>query len=833
MSKKILYLVDGTSVCYRSFFAINLSTREGFPTGAVYGFYQTLKKIITKYEPSYMGICFDVSRKTFRQEKFKEYKIQRPPLPDDLGVQIPLIRKLVSYLGITIVDKEGFEADDVIAYFCQKASKLGVKVVVISSDKDLCQLIDDDKVSVYDYNKDRIINESTFLKEYGFMPVLIQDYLSLAGDSSDNIPGAKGIGKVGATKLIKEFGRVENIFDNLDKLSPKLQNLIKANKEMIILSKELVKLQSPDLDLDLQDLEVKEADKDKVYKMFSELEFRSLLKDITPNFEALNINIKEGILKKDLPGLDTLFFTTAGSEIFLFNQLDKQVYKDDILNLKSILEDEKVKKVSCNLKEQLKNLEGIDCKGVHFDVAIAAYLLDSSLPDYELSTLVSFYLKEHISGQECGLAPESIYKLYKLLSVKLKEEELNMLFYDIEMPLIRLLDKMRNHGVKIDLKTLSRLLEEMNKEAKTLEKTVFTEAGEEFNLNSPKQLAVILFDKLKIKPIKKTKTGYSTGEEVLDILSQDYPVAKAILEYRHLNKLKTTYVVPLIEEAKNNKGILRAQFNQTSTQTGRLSSSSPNLQSIPVKGKFSLRLREAFIPSFKGGYLLSGDYSQIELRILAHLSGDEQLIEAFRNNEDIHNFTATLLFDLDIKEVNETQRNLAKRVNFGIIYGMSSYGLARELKISPMEAQMFIDNYFLRYKGVKKYIDGLCRQAVEEGFIRTILGRKRKLANINSSNNKLREIAYRQAINTPVQGSCADLIKVAMVRINNELIKDKMQARLIMQIHDELIFDVPEEELTKTKSLIKSHMEQAMDLKVPIKVNIKAGRNWAQMESVS
>lgn len=832
MSKKTLYLIDGTSLCYRAFFAINLSTREGFPTGAVYGFYQTLKKIIAKFNPLYLGVCFDVSRKTFRQEKFKEYKIQRPPLPDALSAQFPLIRKLVSYLGMTIVEQEGYEADDVIAYFCNKTFKEDLEAIVISSDKDLLQLINN-KVSIYDYYKDQVIDEEIFLKEYGFKPILIQDYLSLVGDSSDNIPGAKGIGKIGAGKLVKEFGSIENIFSNVDKLSSKMQELLKNNKEMINLSKELVTLQSPNLDLDWSDLKIKNPDYKEVYKMFSELEFKSLLKDFSQPTCSLDIEIKEKDLKKDLSGSKELIFSLSENDILVFNQKDNCIYKDKVSNLKDILEDKNTKKISCGFYKYLQSLKEVDWQGLYFDVGIAAYLLDSSLADYELVTIVSYFLDGQISSDFHQFTPYFICKLYRELSVKLKEENLEVLFYDIEMPLIQLLDKMQSYGLKIDFKALSKLFSDMEKEGKEIEENIFKTAGEKFNLNSPKQLAVVLFDKLKIKPFKKTKTGYSTSEEVLEVLSEAHPIAKDILEYRHLSKLKTTYVLPLIEAVKNNKGILHAQFNQTATQTGRLSSSTPNLQSIPVKGKFSFSLREAFISSFEEGYLVSGDYSQIELRILAHLSADEELIEAFKQNEDIHTFTATLLFEIKKQEVSDYQRDLAKRVNFGIIYGMSSYGLAKELKISPQEAQIFIDSYFLRYQGVKRYINRLCLQAEKEGAVKTILGRKRRLFNIKSTNIQLKDMAYRQAINTPIQGSCADLIKIAMVRINRELKKQNLKTRLIMQIHDELVFDVPKEEVNTVKLLAKENMEKAMDLIVPIRIKMKVGHNWAQMESLS
>ncbi|MCK4519830.1 MAG: DNA polymerase I [Candidatus Omnitrophica bacterium] len=834
MSKKTLYLVDGTSLCYRSFFALKLSTSTGFPSGAVYGVYLTLKKIISKYNPSYMGICFDVSRKTFRHKKFKEYKINRPALPEDLKVQIPLIKKLVSSLGIKIIEKEGFEADDVIASLCDKAVKNGLTVVIASSDKDLCQLIDSDKVSVYNYNKDKFIDKDDFFKEYGFEPKFMIDYLSLAGDSTDNIPGAKGIGKVGAAKLIKEFGSLENISKNLNKLPQKARDILTKNKEMISLSRELVELSLPDVGLKCRDLKVGEPDSKGLYEMFRELGFKAFLKNIPAPSLNLGLKVKAGIPKELLERLakETLALFIKGEECFLFDGDKKDIYKVPIPAVKEILEDEKIKKISYGFKSQLSQVRDIEIKGLWFDVKIAAYLLDSALPDYTLSTLVSHYLAEHFSRIPPEYIPYFVFQLYRLLSVKLKEENLDKLFFDIEMPLVTILGKMQIQGVKVERETLKRLQKTVDKKGESLKGEIFKISGKEFNLNSPKQLAAILFLHLGIPPLKKTKTGYSTNEEVLDKLSSQYPIAGLVLEYRHLNKLKTTYIVPLIEGVENNEGVLRAQFNQTGTQTGRLSSSSPNLQSIPVKGEFSQGLRKAFVPSRGGGCIFSGDYSQIELRILASLSGDENLIQAFKQNLDIHNFTAALLFGVEIEKVSDSQRNMAKKVNFGIVYGMSSFGLSRELKISPTEAQNFINDYFRRYPKIKEYIDRTYVQAEKKGFVTTILGRRRKLPDINSSNIQLKEFARRQAINAPIQGSCADLIKVAMVKIDKELTERKLKTKLIMQIHDELVFDVAPGELEEVKVFIKKYMEEAIKLIVQVKVNLEAGKNWGQMKEI-
>ncbi len=831
MSRKILYLVDGTSLCYRSFFALRLSTSAGFPSGAVYGVFLTLKKIISKHNPSYMGVCFDVSRKTFRQKKFKEYKINRPLMPDDLKLQIPLIKKLVSSLGIKIIEKEGFEADDLIASICNKALKNNLSVVIASSDKDLCQLIESDRVSVYNYNKDKFIDKDDFFKEYGFDPKSIVDYLSLAGDSTDNIPGAKGIGKIGAAKLIKEFGSLENVFKNLDSLAPKTRDILIKSREMIFLSKELVELSLPEVDLNCRDLKIGELDSGSLYEMFQRLEFKAFLKGLPAPSLNLGLEVKSGISEKLLDRLAKEELVSFGNdkEFFLFDRDKKHIYKVSASAIKEVLENEEVKKISYAFKDQLFQVRGAELKGLWFDVKIAAYLLDSALPDYTLPTLVSHYLAEHFSEIPPEFIPYFAYQLYRLLSVKLREENLDKLFFEVEMPLVKILSKMQIQGVRVEAKVLKKLQKAVDKKSEGLKGKIFKISGKEFNLNSPKQLAAMLFERLSIPPLKKTKTGYSTNEEVLSKLSSQYPIAGLILEYRHLNKLKTTYIIPLIEGVEKNKGVLHTQFNQTGTQTGRLSSSSPNLQSIPAKGEFSQGLREAFVPSCKEGCILSGDYSQIELRILASLSGDQNLIQAFDQGLDIHAVTAALILGIKIEEVSDSQRNTAKRVNFGIVYGMSSFGLSRELKISPAQAQNFIDDYFQRYPKVKEYMNKTYAQAEKKGFATTILGRRRKLPDINSSNIQLREFARRQATNAPIQGSCADLIKVAMVRIDKELTKRGLKTRLIMQIHDELVFDVAPGELSEVKIFVKKYMEEAIKLIVPVKVNLKAGKNWGQM----
>jgi len=817
-----IYLIDATSICYRSFYAIKLSTSKGFYTGAIYGFVQTLNKIRNKFFPNYIGICFDVSRKTFRQEKFKEYKINRPAIPDSLKIQLPIIRKLVFAFGLSLLEKEGLEADDIIAYVTDRAKEKNIPVIIVSSDKDIYQLLEDNKVSIYNPVSDKLITEKDFLKEFGFSPKFMVDYLALVGDSVDNIPGAKGIGKITASKLIMDFQTIENIFDNLEKIPIKLKDLLLKEKENIFLSKELAKLHREDLDIDLEDLRKKEEDYNTIYNIFNELEFKSLLKEIEPPSFNLEINIEEEGL--DFDESLTYIFWSDKDFSYIFSS-DYTVYKIKNSKMLPFLKNEKIKKVSYDFKSQMHILD-TDIKGIYFDVMIAGYIVMPSLVSYSLSNLCFYYLNKFIKDIPNYAICYFIEKLYKVLKEKLKENDLEDLFFNIEMPLIEILYQMEKNGIKIDMDKMSILLKEVDSDLKKIEDRIFKVSKREFNINSPQQLQKVLFEDLKIKPIQKTKTGFSTSEEVLEKLSKEYEIAKLILEYRQLNKLKTTYITPIIEMAKLNNSKIYTNFNQTATETGRLSSSSLNLQSIPTKGKFSSLLRSAFVSSFPDGYIASFDYSQIELRILAHLSGDENLKSAFLNDLDVHSYTASILFSKDKDSVTEEERSIAKTVNFGIIYGMSSYGLSKQLNISQEKAESFIDEYFLRYPKVKEYIQKIYDEVEEKGYVTTIFKRRRELLKIKSSNQQLRELAKRQAINTPIQGLAADLIKIAMIKIYNEFRNRNLKTKILLQIHDELIFDVPKDELDIVIEVVRENMQNALKLDVPIKVNIKYAKTW-------
>ncbi|MDD5441475.1 MAG: DNA polymerase, partial [Candidatus Omnitrophica bacterium] len=627
---------------------------------------------------------------------------------------------------------------------------------------------------------------------------------------------------------------IENIYNNIDSIKGKLKEKLISSKENVFLSKELVKLYDVPLHCKLNEFETKQPNNEALYSFFSEMEFKQFLQDIQLSETGAHITeALRGIPESFLSKGGNAFFYSAEDKVYIYDEVHDELLYEDKENFAKILNSFDSKKIITfdiqSMPDDIVNiLRGKDC----FDIKIAAYLADSGLVNYQIETLSVRFLSEHLPGNDFIAKARYVYLLYQKLKNVLKEDKTEKLFYDIEMPLLFILHDMKKAGVYFDLKKAKKIEKKVAEEMDGIRKEIFDEAGEEFNLNSPSQIGHILFEKLKLPVIKKNKTGFSTGEEVLEKLSKDFKIAGHILEYRKLNKLSGTYITPL-EVAAASDGYIHANFNQTVTQTGRLSSSSPNLQSIPAKGKFSDILRSVFKSSFSDGSLLACDYSQIELVIMAHFSGEKNLLKAFSTGEDVHTYTAALLFDIKKDEVTPAQRAVAKRVNFGVLYGMGQYGLARELDISPFQAQQFIDNYFLRYSDVEKYLRKVEETAQKNGYITTILGRRRYFPDFKNTNKNLIDFAKRQAVNTPIQGSCADIIKQAMVNIASEFDRRKLKARLIMQIHDELIFDVPKNELKEVKSIAKKCMETAVKLNIPIKVKIKEGPDWGSMKEVS
>ncbi len=861
MSLPRLFLIDAHALCYRSYFAIKeLSTSYGQATNAVYGFLSTLRKILRDYQPDYMAVCFDVGKKTLRQEKYTEYKIHRPAMPDNLISQIPLIKEVVAAYRLPQFELEGFEADDVIATITEKVSRENLEVVIVSGDKDMMQLVDAEKVKIFNVRKDEIIPYSQLQETFGIDPKRMADYLGLVGDQSDNIPGVIGIGEVTARELINQFGTLENILANINDIkSDKVREKIQNQKEQALFSKELATLdRKVPIAFELETLKVSAPDSSQLFELFKKLEFRKLAEEFAPqgstekgNSKPVHVrtltasnDIKELAAKLQKKG--TCIFLCdreQGSEDVLFSgfmfsvSLDEMLFiaEDNIGQLKPVFEDTKIIKVCHNSKECMKVLfkKDIVMKGRIFDVMLAAYLLAPSQGAFDVETLAWIYLKMPSSAND-NLAKkvELLAQMYPILEKELNEKELIKLFNEIEIPLAYVLFRMETEGVTIDQELLKELSSETEKKIEELITQLYQLAGSEFNLNSPKQLSEVLFAKLKLPVVKKTKTGFSTDEGVLLKLAEKHPLPKLILDYRQLAKLKSTYIdaLPRLVNHKTNR--LHAFFNQTGTETGRLSSNNPNLQNIPIRTELGRQIRKAFIASREDKVIISADYSQIELRILAHLSQDKNLIKAFQEGQDIHAFTAALIFDIKEAAVTSQMRNSAKRVNFGIIYGISAFGLSKDLGVSQQEAQDFIDKYFLRYPDVKKFMDEEIKKAEKNGFVLTLLNRRRYLPEIYNINATIKQFAQRQAINTPVQGSAADLLKLAMINIQKELEAKSFESKMIITVHDELVFDVLEKERVSVVEIIREQMEHPLKLSVPIKASVKVGRNWLDMQEI-
>jgi len=835
-----VYLIDATAFCYRAFYALKgLSTSWGQPTNAIYGFTNMLNKILKENHPQYLAVCFDVSRKTFRQERYSAYKINRSAMPDALSIQLPFIREIIDAYGLARFEVEGFEADDIIATIVDKLKSKDVSIVIISSDKDILQLVDE-KVKVFSPYKDegKIYSKKEVLQRYGVEPEKIIDILALMGDDTDNIPGISGIGEKTAAFLIKEFKSLDNLIKNIDKVEPSnIMQSIKENLEVIELNRQLLKLnRDVPLKIELEDLRVKEPDYIRLYSIFKKLEFKRLLKDL-----PLKVDLdfqKEEFIKVDLKELknfikdELLIYCNYQSDEILLASPSKRFSSVLIEEAKRFLEEESIKKIGYDLKRTAHFLreKGVKLNNLYFDIMIAGYLLDPSGQDYSLDNLSFKYLSLILKQPDSILSLQSILKLYFLFKDELEKKSLDKLFYELEIPITSVLIDIEENGIKFDEEVLRELSSDVELKLNNLKNKIFLEVGSEFNLNSPQQLRQILFDKLKLPTLKKKRTGPSTDEEVLRMLSEKHKIPALILEYRQLMKLKSTYLEPFLEKLDPLSKKIYPNFSQVSAETGRIFCSHPNLQNLPIKSEVSRLVRKAVVPD--NSWLICADYSQIELRVLAHLSGDPLLVKSFNEDKDIHKFTASLLYGIEEKEVTEEMRDLAKRVNFGIIYGLTAYGLSKDLGISQEEAQRFIDEYFLRYPKVKEFIDKQIEKVKKDGFVTTLFGRRRYLPHIHSSQENLRSLAQRQAINTVVQGTAADLIKKAMVAIQNDFKKYNLKTKMILQIHDELLFDVEEKEMKTVIPLIKEDMENIYKFIIPIKVVIKKGKNWLQMEEV-
>ena len=889
MSKRPkLFLIDGSSYLYRAFFAIgHLSNAKGLPTNAIYGFTQMLLKVVKEHRPDYLVVIFDSKAPTFRSEVYKEYKANRPAMPEGLAPQIPYIKKIIEGYRIALLEMEGFEADDLIGTVAKKLES-EVDVVVITGDKDILQLVSD-RIQVYDTMKEKRFGVEEVIGRFGVSPEQVVEVMGLAGDAIDNIPGVPGIGEKTAIQLIKTYGSIENLLAHVEEIpQKKLKENLKAHGDLARLSRQLATIHTDvPVDSQLKDFSVSPPDLKNLKEIFKELEFNKLLKelfdekastgaerdyrlvmdrnDLSALLEELRKNATFSIdlettspypMWADLVGISVSYIPHQAFYIPLGHQggPNQQLPLSWTLEqLKPILEDTEVKKVGQNIKYDWIVLKrhGIHLQGIDGDTMIASYLLNPTKHNHNLIEIAREYLDRSVTDykevvgtgmkavtfDQIGLEKARDYscedadvtlQLSQLLFPRLKEEGFKDLFDRVEMPLVTVLAKMEMNGVKIDLDLLQGYSKEIEAQLQQKMDRIYAFAGEVFNINSSQQLAKILFDKLKLPVVKKTKTGASTDVEVLTKLSLQHDLPHEILSYRNLSKLKSTYVDALPKLIHPKTGRVHTSYNQTVTATGRLSSSDPNLQNIPIRTEEGNRIRQAFIPE-KGWLLVSADYSQIELRLLAHLSKDETLIKAFQNGEDIHARTASEIFEVPIERVTPSMRREAKVINFGIIYGMSAYGLSQQLGIEPKIAQDYIDGYFKKYTGVQAYIENSLKGARQKGYVTTLLHRRRYLPDIDSPTVVVRQATERMAVNTPLQGTAADIIKVAMIRIQNRIEESGLSTKMIMQVHDELVFEVPEEELQEAIPMIQNEMETVMDLSVPLKISIDSGRNWAEM----
>lgn len=882
---RTLYLIDGSAQFHRAYHAIRgLATSRGLPTNATYGFTTMLRKLLADEKPQFLAISFDPPGKTQRHVEYTEYKANRPRMADDLAVQIPYVRRVCEVFRMPMLEVPGHEADDLIATLVQQAVAQGTDVMVVSGDKDLLQLVDD-HVKVLNPGREgsgaTLYDSKTVEEKFGVPPDRVVDVLALMGDAVDNIPGVAGIGDKGARDLIREFGSLEAVLENADKVKrASYREGLLRDREQAILSKHLVTLRRDvPITLDIPALKRQQLDRAAAYALFKELEFVALAREYAPEVGPAGTTtvvlqdpeaIAAAVVEARGQGEVSFALLTSGREpmrarpvgLGLSWKSGQAVYlplghdylggpdaasqAQALAALRPLFEDPAVKKKSANVKHDLIVLgrAGIEGRGFDFDALLAAYLLNPGKRGYSLDDLASEFggtrvqprpegrlgdVPVEAAAGAAGSEADLLLRLAPAVRERLREQELLKVYEEMELPLIEVLADMERAGVKVDRERLLTMSRDMERQIAALTLEIHALAGGEFNINSPVQLREVLFDRLGLRSAKKTaKTrAASTAEDVLEELQDGHELPRKILEYRAVQKLKSTYVDALPQLIHAETGRIHASFNQTVAATGRISSSDPNLQNIPIRSTEGRRIREAFVAE-PGCLLLSADYSQIELRILAHLSGDATLIDAFRRGEDIHDRTSREVFGPFSLVAPDEQRRRSKMVNYALLYGKTAFTLAKDIGVSRKEAEAFIEAYFARYKDVRAFIDETIAGARATGQVRTLLGRLRRLPDINSRNFQVRAEAERQAVNLPAQGSAADLIKKAMIDLHRELRLRSLRARLILQIHDELLFEVPEAEAQETRALVKAKMEGALTLEVPLVVDARVGRSWAE-----
>lgn len=873
MSEKLV-LIDGHSILNRAFYGVpELTNAKGLHTNAVYGFLNIMFKILEEEKPQYLAVAFDVKAPTFRHQMYAEYKGTRKPMPEELREQVPVMKDMLKAMGITIMEQPGLEADDIMGTLAKKAEKAGLEVAIISGDRDLLQIASDHikiripktkmgKTEIEDYYA------ADVLEKYQVTPLQFIELKALMGDTADNIPGVPKVGEKTATSLMVEYGSIQGIYEHIEEISKKsIKETLMENRELAELSKVLATIKTDsDVELDFDKAKAEGFFTQEAYSLCKELEFKNMLSRFDAPAQSQD-DFKERIEKvEDLSRVETVFAQLNGQEVGLFLLKDA----DALMGIALCCGEERVWFVPAAgfvtegyLSGKLQELSVgseisiFDIKKEYgylsrentdnyFDILIAAYLLNPLKNDYDFKTIASEHLGMMIPGKGEVFGKESMAAVYekepekcveyicrgayiawktkKVLTDKLKETGMMSLMTDIEMPLSLVLYEMEQEGVMVRPEELKAYGDALTGRIAELEASIHTAAGENFNINSPKQLGEILFEKMKIPGGKKTKTGYSTAADVLEKLAVDYPFVADILEYRTLAKLKSTYADGLAAYIDEDQRI-RSSFNQTITATGRLSSTEPNLQNIPMRMELGRRIRKVFVPK-EGCVLMDADYSQIELRVLAHMSGDEQLIEAYRMDEDIHRITAAKVFHTPLEEVTDLQRRNAKAVNFGIVYGISSFGLSQDLSISKKEAAAYIDQYYATYPGIKRFLDSTVEQAKADGYVTTMFGRRRPVPELSSSNFMQRSFGERVAMNSPIQGTAADIIKIAMIKVWRTLKEQGLKSKLILQVHDELLIETVAEEVETVKKLLTENMKSAASLAVSLEVDLHTGENW-------
>ncbi len=902
-TNKKLFLIDGSALAYRSYFAFvrnPLINSKGENTSAVFGFLNSLLKIIDEQQPDYLAAVFDTPEPTFRHKLYPEYKATRQKMPDEMSEQLPRIKQVLDILSIPVIEIPGMEADDVMGTLAKQAEKQNFETYLVTGDKDFLQLVSS-LIKVYNPRRAgeevEILDEKGVVEKIGLPPAKIIDYLSLMGDSSDNVPGVAGIGPKTALEILNQFDSLDDVYNNLDNVKrDAIRDKLAENREQAFLSQKLVTLDTRvAIPITIEDLNRKAPDNSRVFNLIKELEFNSLLERFTGTEKTEKVNyvtitesdrLKQLLAKLqscqqftfDLETTDAdpmkaeivgLSFSWKEGEAYYIPTISERVaatvdlftnqkfrgfpLKSVLQQLNPIFQNKSLRKSGQNVKYDLLVLSraGVEVKGVDFDTMIASYVVNPSLRQHNLDALALTYFnyqkiptkdligtgKNQITMAEVPVEEVSRYacedadftqRLYYVLEPKLIEYDLKKLFDEVEMPLIHVLLDMERNGVSLNVPFLAQMSKELDQRLNQLIKKIYKLAGQEFNINSTKQLAEILFKKLELPVVKRTKTGPSTDVDVLETLAKEHELPRELLEYRQLTKLKSTYVDALPRLINQQTGRVHTSYNQTVAATGRLSSSDPNLQNIPIRTEIGRKIREAFVPFDDKHVILDADYSQIELRIMAHLSQDPTLIKAFQQGKDIHRETAALVFKVNPEEVTDDMRRRAKEVNFGIMYGMGPYGLASRLEIPQEEAEMFIINYFASYPKIQEFMMQAQEFARQNGYVTTLLNRRRYLPDIHNDNRRVREFAERNAINTPIQGTAADLIKVAMINIFERLKQKKLKSKMIMQVHDELVFEVPKKEIDAVKELVRKEMEQAIELSVPIKVDMGVGNNWLE-----